>query len=444
MSRVFTVVVITAALAGGLTYYSRTDGTAAPSDAAAGAPGGGRGRGGFGRGGFGGPRLPMTVELGTARRAPVTERLMVVGNLIGAATVEVAPKVSGRLEAIPVRLGDSVGRGHLIARVEDQEIRQQVKQAEASFDVAAATVRQRDADLTFAKTNLERSHNLFEQELLSRQDIDDAEARHQAAIAQRDLAQAQHAQAAARLEELRITLANTEIRSPVDGFVGRRHLDPGAFVSSNTPVVSVVDINFVRLVVNLVEKDLRRVRAGVPASVEVDAYPGETFDGQVARVAPILNPATRTAEMEIEIPNRDFRLKPGMYARVDLIVAERPDALIVPRNAVVSVDNRRGVFVVNDDGSTVRFSEVTTGIENQERAEILTGVDEGVQVVTTGAAGLRDGDRVQLTATPPGPGGPRGGGDQVGRPDGDPGRGGRGGSGERSGRPGGRRPPASP
>jgi RND family efflux transporter MFP subunit len=369
---------------------------------------GGGGRGGFGRGGFGGQRPPMTVELGNATRGLVTEELTVVGTLIGAATVEVAPKVSGRLEAIRVRLGDPVRRGELIARVEDEQFLQQVKQAEASFAVAGATVRQRDADLAFAQTNLERSQNLFEQDLLSSQDIDDAQARHQAAVAQRDLALAQLAQAEARLEELRITLDNTEIRSPVDGFVGRRHLDPGAFVTSSTPVVSVVDISFVRLVVNLVEKDLRRVRAGVAANVEVDAYPDETFNGQVARIAPILNPATRTAEMEIEIPNPDFRLKPGMYARVDLLVAERPDALVVPRNAVVSVDNRRGVFVVNDDGSTVRFQEVTTGIENQERAEILTGLDEGMQVVTTGAAGLRDDARIIVAGAPAGAGG-RGG-----------------------------------
>ena len=348
----------------------------------------------------------MTVELGDARHELVTEQLTVVGNLIGAATVDVAPKVSGRLEAVTVRLGDPIRRGGLIARVEDEEILQQVKQAEAAFEVGRATIRQRDADLTFAKTNLERSQNLFAQELLSSQDIDDAKARHQAAVAQRDLARAQFAQADARLEELRITLANTEIRSPVDGFVGRRNLDPGAFVTSATPVVSVVDIAFVRLVVNLVEKDLSRVRPGVTAEVEVDAYPGETFDGTVARIAPILDPATRTAEMEIEIPNSDFRLKPGMYARVDLLVSERPDALVVPRNAVVSVDNRRGVFVVNDDGATVRFQEVTTGIENQERAEILSGVEDGMTVVTIGAAGLIDGARIALAGAPTGSGGP--------------------------------------
>ena len=190
MPRFLVVCVLAAGLAGGAIACG------SPSNEAAAAAGGGRG--GFGRGGFGGPRPPMTVELGSSKRALITERLTVVGNLIGAATVEVAPKVSGRLEMVLVRLGDPIRRGQLIARVEDQEIRLQVKQAEASFEVAGATVRQRDADLTFAVTNLERSRSLFEQQLLSSQDIDDAKARHQAAVAQGDLARAQLAQAEAR------------------------------------------------------------------------------------------------------------------------------------------------------------------------------------------------------------------------------------------------------
>jgi RND family efflux transporter MFP subunit len=287
----------------------------------------------------------MTVELAPVSRADVAERLMVVGNLIGAATVEIAPKVSGRLRTVDVRLGDPVSLGQVLARIEDSEIVEQVKQAEASHEVARATIRQREADLKFAETSLERSRNLYNRELLPRQTLDDNEARYQAALAQLDLSRAQFAQTSSRLDELKIMRSNTIVVSPVAGFVGRRHLDPGAHVSSNTSVVSVVDIRQVRLVVNLVERDLRRVGAGAPAAVEVDAYPGEQFAGRVGRIAPVLDPATRTAEMEVEIDNPRFRLKPGMYARVRLVTAERPNALVVPRNAIVDVDGRRGVFV---------------------------------------------------------------------------------------------------
>jgi RND family efflux transporter MFP subunit len=336
----------------------------------------------------------MTVEIASTRRETVSEQVTVVGNLIGAATVEVVPKVSGRLQSISVRLGDSVRKGQTIAKVEDQEVREQVRQAEASFEVSRATVRQREADLKFAETNLDRSRSLFERQLLPRQTLDDAEARYQASVAQLDLARAQFQQAQARLEELRITLANTTVPSPVDGFVAKRNLDPGAYASQNAPVVSVVDISTVRLVANLVERDLKRVQVGTAAAVEVDAFPGETFSGRISRIAPVFDPATRTAEMEIEVPNRSGRLKPGMYARVVLTVDTRQNALVVPRNAVVDVEGKRGVFVPQENRA--QFRQVQTGLQDETRVEITGGLSEGSRVITTGALALRDGDPIQL------------------------------------------------
>jgi len=125
-----------------------------------------------------------------------------------------------------------------LAKVEDREIAEQVKQAQASFDVAAATIRQREADLRLAQTNLERSKNLFERSLIPKQTFDDTDARYQAAAAQLDLAKAQYQQAQARLDELKINLANTIIASPVSGFVGKRALDPGAWVTPNSSFIS--------------------------------------------------------------------------------------------------------------------------------------------------------------------------------------------------------------
>ena len=215
-------------------------------------------------------------------------------------------------------------------RLEDREIVEQINQAEATYNVSQATIRQREADLKLAKNNLERSRSLFERDLLPRQTFDDTDARYQAAVAQLELSQAQMAQSKARLDELKINLANTVITSPVDGFIGKRTLDPGASVGVNTSFISVVDIRTVRLVINVIEKDLRRITLGTAGEVEVDAYPGEKFEGRVARLAPILDPATRTAQVEIEIPNPGFRLKPGMYARVRFTVEQHDNALVVP------------------------------------------------------------------------------------------------------------------
>ena len=237
--------------------------------------------------------------------------------------------------------------------------------------------------------------------------MDDTDARYQAAQAQLDLATAQMESSRARMDELKINLANTVITAPVDGFVGKRTLDPGASVGANTSFISVVDIRTVRLVINVVEKDLRRINPGTAADIEVDAYPGETFHGRVARVAPILDPASRTAQVEIEIPNSTYRLKPGMYARATFTVEKHDHVLVVPTLAVVDVSGKIGVFLQN--GDTANFHPVTVGIEHQDITEIMSGLDEGQKIISTGAAALREGDRVALAGARAGGSGGRGG-----------------------------------
>ena len=376
--------------------------------------GGGPGAGG-GPGRGGGARPPMPVEFAAVKRANVAERVTIVGNLIGAATVEAVPKVNGRLESVSVRLGDSVRKGQQIAKVEDREIREQVRQQEAAFKVSEATIRQREADLKLAQTNLDRNRSLLERQLLPRQTYDDTEARYQAAVAQLDLARAQTTQSKARLDELRINLANTVITSPVNGFVAKRNVDPGAFVSQQSPVADVVDITRVRLVANVVEKDLKELESGNDARVQVDAFPGETFSGRIARVSPVLDPATRTAPIEIEIPNPTFRLKPGMYARVGITTQTKKNALVLPSSAVVDLGGRRGVFQLQND--TAVFRTVQVGTEQGMLVEILGGLAEGDEVISTGAGALRDGDRVALAGRASGNGrGRRGGGPADGAP----------------------------
>jgi HlyD family secretion protein len=451
MKRSIIVIVILAAAGAGVWYFKRGG---ADANAASNAPGdnqgrgrqgggpGGFGGGGFGGGGFGGPggpgfggpRQPMTVEVASVKRADMTESLTVVGNLIGAATVEAVPKVSGRLDEVSVRLGDRVRRGQTLAKVEDREIAEQVKQAQAAFDVSAATIRQREADLRLAQTNLDRSKNLFDRQLIPKQTYDDTDARYQAAAAQLDLARAQYQQAQARLDELKINLANTIIASPVSGFIGKRALDAGAWVTPNSSFISVVDIGIVRLVANVVEKDLGHINSGMKADVIVDAYPGEHFVGRIAHVAPVLDPATRTAQIEVEIENSAFRLKPGMYAKVSFVIEHKEKVLVVPANAVIDAQGKKGVYVPGD-GNVAKFQPVTLGMADPTQVEITAGVTEGMRVISTGAAALREGDKIVLLGENQrgGEGGGRGG-----RGGGRGGRGAGGGAGS-SGEGGGRR-----
>jgi len=442
--RKFVWIGLVVAAAGGAAYYFGAFGSrsATPGNGSAqagagrgGAPGAGaqagagRGGGGF-PGGGGGPRAPMTVEMAAVKTGDVAAHLTVVGNLIGLQTVDVAPRTNGRLLSVSVQMGDPVRRGQVMAKIEDREIVEQVSQAEASQQVSKATIRAREADLKVAQVNFDRSKNLFERQLLAKQALDDAEAKFLAAEAQIDLSKAQLAQAEARLQELKINLQNTIVTSPVDGFVGKRNVDPGAMVSQNTPIASVVDISRLKMVVNVVEKDIRLVTVGDRGDVDVDAYPGEKFDGRIARVAPVLDPATRTATIEIEIANTDKRLKPGMYARVSLTVEERKGTLVAPKSAVIDFENKRGVWMPNAD-NRAKFVPVELGIEDTDRVEIKSGLKEGDKIVTTGATAVRNNDLLVIAGAG-GPGGPGGG---AGR--GGPGRGGQG----RGGAPGAPRPP---
>jgi len=342
-----------------------------------------------------GGRMPMTVELAPASRQVMVDTTSVVGNLIGQATIDVVPRVAGRIEAITVRLGDRVAKGQQIAKIEDREIKEQITRFERTLDVNKANVANRESDQKGAEAVLARQKRGLDGGITPRQIYEDAEIRYNTTVSQLAAARAQVGATQSSIDELRITLSNTTVVSPVDGFVSRRLLDQGAFAGANTVILSVVEISTVRLVANLVEKDIRRVQPGVLAEVEVDAFQGETFKGEVSRVAPVFDPATRTAAMEIEVPNPGFRLKPGMYARVKLTVERKLNALSIPRNSVVDLEGKRGVFLV-PDGQTARFNEIETGLQDGDRIEVLSGLKDGQRVVTFGALALRDGDRVTL------------------------------------------------
>lgn len=412
---------------GGAWYYrSGESATAAGPGAPTGGMGGGR------RGGGPGGRPAMTVDTATVSRRGLTGYTSVVGNLIGALTVDVVPRVAGRIEVMSVQLGDRLSKGQQVVKIEDREIRLQISQAEANLKINGANVTQRENDVTVAQNTFTRIKAMFDQNLQSKQNLEDAEARVNSARSQLLAAQSQLSQTESRIEELKVTLSNTSVVSPVDGFVSRRVLDPGAFAGANTVILSVVDITTVRLVANVVERDIRRVRPGVTARVEVDAFPGEDFTGQVSRVSPVFDPTTRTAQIEIEVPNPGYRLKPGMYARVRLTVEQKDNALAVPRNAVVDLDGQRGVFFVEEQ--TAQFHPVTVGLQDGDFIEVVDGLKDGDRVITTGAVALRPGDRVTLAGAERGRAGGGAAGTGGGRGGDGAGREGTGSGGGRSGR----------
>ena len=337
---------------------------------------------------------PIPVEAAAPERVSITDRVSLIGSLRAKQRVEVTPKVGGRLVEIRVDRGDRVRVGQIVARLEDDELRQQVRRAEAAQQVAHASLAQRQAELSNRKMELERYRNLSADGVVSSQQLETASTNVEVTQAQMNLAQAQIAQADAELEELRIRLGQTEVASPLTGIVATRFVDAGALLSSSTPILLILDLSTMLTVVNVPERDVTKIRVGTTAKVTVDALAGTEFLGRVVRISPILDPQTRTAPVEIELENAGEQLKAEMFSRVDLNLETRREALLVPRDALVYRNERQGVFVV--DAETARFQPVVTGLAEGDMIEIVEGVTEGDTVVSRGANLLQNGDSLQL------------------------------------------------
>ena len=346
------------------------------------------------------PRVAMpTVEISKVRLGPLNEKVFLVGALKPVAQVDVVSKMTGRIDQLNAEIGDWVRKGTLIAKVDEDEVRQQVNRAAAALEVAKASLSQKQTDLEILKKELDRTVELHENQLIPRRDLDTAEARYRGAIAQEKLAEAQIDQAQAELRELRVRLDNTRILAPISGLVGKRHLDNGALVNPSMPVVSLVDLSTMVMEINAPEKDLVKIRAGLEANIVLDAYPEQKFKGRVIRLSPILDPATRTGSVEIEVPNPKMMLKAEMFARVELDLGTRHNTLLVPREALVSHDQQRGVFKLQDD--IARFQPVDAGVTQGGDVEVISGLKEGEAVITLGVNLVKNGDKVQLRSEKP-------------------------------------------
>jgi RND family efflux transporter MFP subunit len=169
---------------------------------------------------------------------------------------------------------------------------------------------------------------------------------------------------------------------------------------ANDPIVSVVDLSTVVAVIYVIERDFPEIRLGQRASVTTDAYPDRTFQGTVVRKAPVLKEESRQARVEIEVPNPDGALAPGMFVRAEIQFDEHPDATVVPVSALVRRNGRRGVFLVDREEMTARFMPVRPGIVEGRVAEVSDPPLEGL-VVTLGQHLLADGAKIRLPDAEP-------------------------------------------
>ncbi len=188
-----------------------------------------------------------------------------------------------------------------------------------------------------------------------------------------------------------------EVKSDAKGVVARILLNPGAAVNPSSPILNLVDLDTVKVVAAVDEKKIRFIGLGKPASVTLEAFPGETFNARVTNLSPVANPVARTIDVELSIPNPAHRLKPGMYAEVEWVESRRT-ALVVPLVSIVDRGGQKYVFLAGD--GQARMVPVTTGTVVNDVIEILSGLKGDERVITTGAGLLNDKDKITLIERP--------------------------------------------
>lgn len=352
-----------------------------------------------------GPRA-VPVMLEPVRTMNLQHVAEFTGTLESSARFTVAPKIPGRIESLYVDIGDQVANGQLLAELDSNEYALQVGEAKAALEVARATVIETQSALDVAERDMRRSKDLRTKNAVSQSELDQALAEFDSSRARLQVAQAQVRQKEAALEAARVRLDYTRIHARWDGadthrLVGERFVDEGDMVDSNDPIVSVVALDELRAVINVIERDFPYVHAGQPAEIAADAYPDRTFSGTVSRVAPVLQESSRQARVEIVVPNEERLLAPGMFVRARLRFEERQDATAVPQAALARRENSQGVFLAVDNASTARFVPFSPGISQNGWVEVLGDARtdlSGGRVVTLGKHLLEDGSAIALPA----------------------------------------------
>ena len=312
-------------------------------------------------------RRPETpVAAATVKRGTIADYYQGSTNLTAAEEAVVVARTRGVVEALFVEEGDVVGAGDRLAQLETERLELELERSRTQLENLEAAY--------------QRAKQLHEGRMISPNEYDAARFNYRAE------------QANLRLREYE--LREAAIRATLDGVITRRHIKVGQTLSQNSAAFEMKRLRNIEAILNVPERELGRIRAEQPARVLVDALPEDVFHGAVSRVAPEVDPGSGTFRVTVSLANEDARLKPGMFARVGVRVDERENALLVPLEAVLVLRNDSSVFLVDEGVATRRA--VTTGYVADGIVELVEGVEEGDQVVSTGQDGLRSGEPVRV------------------------------------------------
>jgi membrane fusion protein (multidrug efflux system) len=305
--------------------------------------------------------------------------------------VDVRSKVPGRIESlsvdtedggtIPVEEGLQVKKGQQICVIDHDAYLAEVAAAEA-------VLKTREIELADANREKNRMIALYQGGSATEQNRDKA-------VTAYEMAESNLKLANANLELARINLRESKIVSPIDGIVTARHVDAGNLIKVGDPIITISDMNIVKVIVPVAERFGKNLHQGMPVRISVDTYPDRQFEANVYSVYPALDVETHTIQVEIRIKNSDLLLKPGMFARVVLVTDSRDNAVVVGRDLVLGGKiDKPYVYVVNDSTAHKRIVEI--GITQGDKYEITKGLNADETIVTNGMTFLQDGTSVDV------------------------------------------------
>lgn len=347
---------------------------------------------------------PREVRVVPAAETKIARTVAVTGTLAAEDQVVLSLKVTGRLAALMVDLGSRVRRGEVVARLDPTDFRLRLEQAQAALQQArvrlglsavgaddrvdpeaTALVRQARAVLDEARLSRDRMAKLWEQQLVARAQLDTAisgeqvaEGRYQDALEEVRNRQAILVQRRSEVELARQAVVDTELRAPADGMIRERRAAVGEFLAAGAPVATLVQIHPLRLILAVPERSVPGLRVGQAVRVTVEGDPA-TYAGRVARLSPSIQEQSRTLTVEAEVPNERGALRPGAFAKAEIVVADDQRAIFVPASSIVVFAGIEKVITVREGKAVER--RVQTGRRQGDRVEIVDGIAAGEPVV---------------------------------------------------------------
>lgn len=343
----------------------------------------------------------ITVGTVVPVRQDLDVRLEYTADISPNQTVNLFSRVDGYIAKMYVDRGDRVKAGQLLVEIDHTDYVHAVNRAKANLAAAKAEVFRQEANIRNAKLTLDRMKALIKDQFVSQQDLDTAQVNYDVASAQIETYRAQVQQMEVALQQAETNLTYSYIRAPFAGYVAERNLDLGAYVTGSTAststmsrgILSLHDIETVRILVEVVEKDIPPVKIGQQAEVRAEAYPDRLFTGQVTRTVQALNKNTRAMTVEVDLPNKDQLLKGGMFARVAIMVGVHPKAIQIPIDAVTRLEENQYVYVVRD--GKAHQMPVELGARAENRIEITKGLTGAEQVILSGKDLVSEGTIVE-------------------------------------------------